>query len=81
MKNNTNLILLQVETSAYPELLDQVGDGSIPLWLIIVAIVGGLLAFAILTYIMWRCGFFKRRRPDPTLSGNLEKNSENKPFL
>ncbi|XP_021704112.1 integrin alpha-PS1 isoform X1 [Aedes aegypti] len=70
-----------VETSAYPELLDQVGDGSIPLWLIIVAIVGGLLAFAILTYIMWRCGFFKRRRPDPTLSGNLEKNSENKPFL
>lgn len=70
-----------VETLAYPELLDQVGDGSIPIWIIIVAIVGGLLALAVLTYCLWRCGFFKRRRPDPTLSGNLEKNSESKPFL
>ncbi|XP_062536719.1 integrin alpha-PS1 isoform X2 [Armigeres subalbatus] len=70
-----------LETLAYPELLDQAGDGSIPLWVYIIAIVGGLLAFAVLTYCLWRCGFFKRRRPDPTLSGNLEKNSENKPFL
>lgn len=70
-----------VETLAYPELLDQAGDGSIPLWVYIVAIVGGLLAFAVLTYILWKCGFFKRRRPDPTLSGNLEKNSESKPFI
>lgn len=70
-----------VETLAYPELLDQVGDGSIPIWIYIVAIVGGLIALALLTYVLWKCGFFKRRRPDPTLSGNLEKNSESKPFL
>lgn len=70
-----------VETLAYPELLDQAGDGSIPIWIIIIAIVGGLLALALVTYILWKCGFFKRRRPDPTLSGNLEKNSESKPFI
>lgn len=70
-----------VETLAYPELLDQASDGSIPIWIIIVAIVGGLLALALLTFVLWKCGFFKRRRPDPTLSGNLEKNSESKPFI
>ncbi|XP_055587793.1 integrin alpha-PS1 isoform X2 [Uranotaenia lowii] len=70
-----------VETMAYPELLDQAGDGSIPIWIWILAIVGGLLVLALLIYILWKCGFFKRRRPDPTLSGNLQKNSESKPFI
>ncbi|XP_058812027.1 integrin alpha-PS1 [Topomyia yanbarensis] len=72
---------VMVETLAYPELHDQAGDGSIPIWIIILAILSGLLALALLIYILKRCGFFKRRRPDPTLSGNLEKNSESKPFI
>jgi integrin alpha 7 len=70
-----------VETHAYPELLDQTGDGSIPIWIIILGILLGLLLLAIVVYCLWRFGFFKRRRPDPTLSGNLEKNSESKPFI
>lgn len=73
--------MLQVETRAYPELIDQQRDTSLPLWIIILAIIGGLLVLALFTYAMWKCGFFKRRRPDPTLSGNLEKMNEEKPFL
>ncbi|XP_058442680.1 integrin alpha-PS1 isoform X2 [Malaya genurostris] len=72
---------VMVETLAYPELHDQTGEGPVPIWIIILAILSGLLALALLIYILKRCGFFKRRRPDPTLSGNLEKNSESKPFI
>lgn len=66
-----------METRAYPELHDQAGDNSVPIWIIIVAIVGGLLLLALVTFCLWKWGFFKRRRPDPTLSGNLEKNKNN----
>lgn len=67
----------QIGTEAYPDNLQKGGDESIPIWIIILSIVGGLLLLALLTFCLWRLGFFKRRRPDPTLSGNLEKNSEN----
>ncbi|XP_069815574.1 integrin alpha-8 [Dendropsophus ebraccatus] len=36
---------------------------SIPLWVIILAILLGLLVLAILTVVMWKCGFFDRARP------------------
>lgn len=72
----------EIETHAYPELMDQAGDGMIPYWIIILGILGGLLLLALVTFVLWKFGFFKRRRPDPTLSGNLQKkSSETKPFL
>ncbi|XP_017030441.1 integrin alpha-PS1 isoform X1 [Drosophila kikkawai] len=72
----------EVETRAYPELRNQQRDTSIPWLIIILGIVGGLLLLALFTYCLWKCGFFKRIRPtDPTLSGNLEKMNEEKPFL
>nr|KAF6387090.1 integrin subunit alpha 8 [Myotis myotis] len=36
---------------------------SIPLWVIILAILLGLLVLAILTLALWKCGFFDRSRP------------------
>ncbi|XP_053322477.1 integrin alpha-8 [Spea bombifrons] len=36
---------------------------AIPLWVIILAILLGLLVLAILTVVMWKCGFFDRERP------------------
>uniref|UniRef100_A0A4W4E4F9 Integrin alpha-2 domain-containing protein n=1 Tax=Electrophorus electricus TaxID=8005 RepID=A0A4W4E4F9_ELEEL len=36
---------------------------AIPLWVIILAILLGLLVLAILTLAMWKCGFFDRARP------------------
>ncbi|KAM8967136.1 integrin alpha-8 [Pelodytes ibericus] len=35
---------------------------AIPLWVIILAILLGLLVLAILTLVMWKCGFFDRAR-------------------
>lgn len=70
-----------VATHAYRELIDQVIDKSIPYWIYILAILLGLLLLAILSYCFYRIGFFKRKRPDPTLSGNLEKSAESKPFI
>jgi integrin alpha 7 len=71
-----------IETHAYPDLHGQIQPTQIPWWIIIVGIFVGLILLALVAIILWKCGFFKRRRPDPTLSGNLEKNgSESKPFL
>jgi integrin alpha 7 len=70
-----------IATHAYPELRDQAPTGTIPIWIIIVGIIVGLFLLALVAFILWKCGFFKRRRPDPTLSGNLEKNSESRPFI
>lgn len=64
---------------AYPDLLDQGDAEYVPIWIIIVAIVAGLLLLVLLTLVLWKLGFFKRRRPDPTLSGNLEKHRDDNP--
>ncbi|XP_077011206.1 integrin alpha-8 isoform X2 [Tamandua tetradactyla] len=36
---------------------------SVPLWVIVLAILSGLLVLAILTLALWKCGFFDRARP------------------
>ncbi|XP_066588057.1 integrin alpha-PS1 isoform X2 [Prorops nasuta] len=67
------------ETVAYPDLLDQQDAEPVPIWIIIVAVVAGLILFILLTLVLRKLGFFKRRRPDPTLSGNLEKHRDDNP--
>ncbi|KAG5310141.1 ITA1 protein, partial [Acromyrmex insinuator] len=67
------------ETIAYPDLLDQQEAEPVPVWIYIVAAVAGMLLFILLTLILRKFGFFKRRRPDPTLSGNLEKHRDDNP--
>ncbi|XP_034942009.1 integrin alpha-PS1 isoform X2 [Chelonus insularis] len=66
-------------TIVYPDLGDQPDGEPVQIWVIIVAIVAGLLLLILLTLILWKLGFFKRRRPDPTLSGNLEKHRDDNP--
>lgn len=63
-----------METNAKVDILDQKEPEPIPWWIIILAILTGLLLLILLTYLLWKLGFFKRRRPDPTLSGNIEKH-------
>lgn len=71
----------EIETHAYPELVDQKPIEETPWWIIIIGILIGIILLAFIIWVLYFCDFFKRRRPDPTLSGNLEKNSESKPFI
>ncbi|XP_039296864.1 integrin alpha-PS1 isoform X2 [Nilaparvata lugens] len=66
--------IAEVVTVAKVDLHQQRKTEPIPLWIIILAIVLGLILLVLLTLLLWKCGFFKRRHPDPTLSGNLEKH-------
>lgn len=58
---------------AYPDRLDSGESPAVPLWIIIVSVAVGILLLIILIIILWKLGFFKRKRPNPTLKGNLEK--------
>ncbi|XP_044728247.1 integrin alpha-PS1 isoform X2 [Chrysoperla carnea] len=81
IQQNTSDDEALVEMLAYPDLINQQDVEPIPLWIIILAIIIGLIILILFTFILWKMGFFKRKRPDPTLSGNLEKHHEESPFL
>uniref|UniRef100_A0A5S6L3D8 Methylthioribulose-1-phosphate dehydratase n=1 Tax=Xenopus tropicalis TaxID=8364 RepID=A0A5S6L3D8_XENTR len=36
--------------------------GGIPWWIILIAVLAGILLLALLVFILWKCGFFKRKR-------------------
>ncbi|XP_045132210.1 integrin alpha-5-like [Portunus trituberculatus] len=49
-------------------------DATVPVWVYIVSVLGGLLLLGIIVVILWKCGFFKRNRtqtPD-----NVAKSEE-----
>ncbi|KAK9501601.1 hypothetical protein O3M35_012297 [Rhynocoris fuscipes] len=61
------------KVGVFPE--QQATDG-VELWMILVGVVVGLIVLLLFALLLWKCGFFKRTRPDPTLSGNLEKHDD-----
>uniref|UniRef100_A0AAR2LIV8 Integrin alpha-2 domain-containing protein n=1 Tax=Pygocentrus nattereri TaxID=42514 RepID=A0AAR2LIV8_PYGNA len=54
-----SLVSLQVPVMIYPEhgISDQYW---IPWWIILIAILAGVLVLALLVCILWKCGFFRR---------------------
>lgn len=61
---------------AYPDVLNQ-ADSGVSIWVYIIAALVGLLLLILLVLLLWKIGFFKRNRiSDPTLSGNITKQSE-----
>ncbi|KAI6177257.1 FG-GAP repeat protein [Aphelenchoides bicaudatus] len=58
IKNN----FAEVTTQAYPDRPHQ--DQKLDWWLIVLAVIVGLVLFAIVAVIAYKCGFFKRKRPD-----------------
>ncbi|KAK9966085.1 hypothetical protein ABG768_003215 [Culter alburnus] len=54
----------QVSVMIYPEigLSDQHG---IPWWIILIAVLAGVIVLALLVCVLWKCGFFKRTERQP----------------
>jgi len=51
----------QVTTEVFPS---EMGEGEIPWWVWLLAAILGLILLAVITYCLYKCGFFKRNRPD-----------------
>uniref|UniRef100_A0A182M095 Uncharacterized protein n=1 Tax=Anopheles culicifacies TaxID=139723 RepID=A0A182M095_9DIPT len=70
---------LTVRTEAFPEMGPPIVDMNVPWWIILLAAIAGFIVLTAVTYILYRCGFFRRQRltgEDPTLSGNLERRRD-----
>uniref|UniRef100_A0A8C2ETJ8 Integrin subunit alpha 7 n=1 Tax=Cyprinus carpio TaxID=7962 RepID=A0A8C2ETJ8_CYPCA len=54
-------VCVQVSVMIYPEhgLSDQ---HSIPWWIILIAVLAGIIVLALLVCLLWKCGFFQRVR-------------------
>ncbi|XP_071158163.1 integrin alpha-PS1-like isoform X1 [Mytilus edulis] len=65
----------QAITYSIPDLKERISD-ELQWWIILVAVLAGLLVLIIFILILWKCGFFKRLRPEgyqPTYKGDLKK--------
>ncbi|NXD17687.1 ITA7 protein, partial [Nothocercus nigrocapillus] len=64
----TNLVLkdasIQIPVSVYLDPGAAVA-GGVPWWVIVLAILAGVLVLALLVFVLWKLGFFRRARPPP----------------
>uniref|UniRef100_A0A8D1X1N6 Integrin subunit alpha 2b n=1 Tax=Sus scrofa TaxID=9823 RepID=A0A8D1X1N6_PIG len=51
------------EAQVQTQVLRVLEDREVPLWWMLVGVLGGLLLLTLLVLAMWKCGFFKRNRP------------------
>ncbi|KAJ8416861.1 hypothetical protein AAFF_G00327390 [Aldrovandia affinis] len=56
----------QVRVTVFPEKSATQYSG-VPWWIIIVAILAGILMLALLVFLLWKCGFFKREKKNNSL--------------
>ncbi|XP_017731558.1 PREDICTED: integrin alpha-IIb isoform X2 [Rhinopithecus bieti] len=57
------LSLPRGEAQVRTQLLRALEERAIPIWWVLVGVLGGLLLLTILVLAMWKVGFFKRNRP------------------
>lgn len=57
-----------IETTALPEKPPQ---GMIPWWIILIAILCGLLFLFLIILLLWKCGFFKRKKYMPVAADDV----------
>ncbi|XP_005167468.2 integrin alpha-6 isoform X2 [Danio rerio] len=53
----------QVRLTVFPETT-ATPFGGVPWWIILVAVLAGILMLALLVLLLWKCGFFKRAQKD-----------------
>ena len=60
------------DTKAYANLLEQ--SKAVPLWVILVSIFAGLLILILIILLLWKMGFFERKRHDSRRSETYHGN-------
>ncbi|XP_048095453.1 integrin alpha-6 isoform X1 [Alosa alosa] len=65
-----NIILRDAETemkiTVFPEKTVALYSG-VPWWIILVAVLAGILMLALLVFLLWKCGFFKHAKYEDTV--------------
>ncbi|KAM3861692.1 integrin alpha-6 [Diretmus argenteus] len=65
-----NMILRNAETqvrvTVFPEKT-VAQYGGVPWWIILVAVLAGILMLALLVFLLWKCGFFRRSKHDDSV--------------
>ncbi|XP_076601774.1 integrin alpha-6-like isoform X1 [Chaetodon auriga] len=51
----------QVRLTVFPEMR-AAQNGGVPWWIIVLSVLFGLLLLALLAFLLWKCGFFKRAK-------------------
>nr|XP_033792864.1 integrin alpha-7 isoform X2 [Geotrypetes seraphini] len=66
VKSTIKNLVLKDATTQIPVVIysdpDAAEYGGIPWWIILIAILAGMLMLALLVLLLWKCGFFKRTR-------------------
>ncbi|KAL7387366.1 hypothetical protein ABVT39_022568 [Epinephelus coioides] len=52
----------QVKLTVFPERRAASYGGGVPWWIIVLSILFGLMLLALLAFLLWKCGFFKRAK-------------------
>uniref|UniRef100_A0A6Q2Y721 Integrin alpha-2 domain-containing protein n=1 Tax=Esox lucius TaxID=8010 RepID=A0A6Q2Y721_ESOLU len=62
-----NMVLRNAETQVvFPEKA-VAQYGGVPWWIILVAVLAGILMLALLVFLLWKCGFFQRSKHDDSV--------------
>ena len=75
---NTTVAILTVSQNFVFEGIKMIITQTIPILPVIIGVVLGILLLIIIIVIMWRCGFFKRKRlTDESVAATAVANGEN----
>ncbi|XP_066542093.1 integrin alpha-6 [Hoplias malabaricus] len=65
-----NIVLRNAETQVRVTVFSEntvAHYGGVPWWIILVAVLAGILMLALLVLLLWKCGFFKRSKNDDSV--------------
>uniref|UniRef100_I3JQ04 Integrin subunit alpha 6 n=1 Tax=Oreochromis niloticus TaxID=8128 RepID=I3JQ04_ORENI len=60
-------VFFQVSVNVSPDNEGAKHQGGVPWWIILVAVLIGVLILILLVYLLWKCGFFKRSKENDSV--------------